>query len=259
MISTIGVKTLASQISRGLSHRSPTILTVMGVAGIVGTVVLTVKATPKITEILEHEQLKKNMDLGRHEKLTVLEVVKSTWHEAVPPLLMGSAAVFCFLGANSIHLRRTAALQGVYALTETAYKEYQAKVIKTLGENKETKVREEIIQDKLDANPVSNNVVIITGEGDTLCFDATSGRYFKSHIEKLRRIQNDVNHTLLTEMWVTLNELYSEMNLEPIDLGESLGWSTDALIDIIFTSKLTDTGEPCLVLTHRIMPSIYRN
>jgi hypothetical protein len=231
----------------------------MGVAGIVGTVILTVKATPKITEILAYEQDKKNMDLGRDEKLTVLEIVKCTWHEAVPPLLMGSAAVCCFLGANSIHLRRTAALQGVYALTETAYKEYQAKVIKTLGESKEMKVREEIIQDRLDANPVSSNTVIITGEGETLCYDSTSGRYFKSHIEKLRRIQNNVNHDLLTEMWVTLNELYSEMDLDPIDIGDSLGWSTDALIDIVFTSKLTDTGEPCLVLTHRIMPSIYRN
>ena len=252
-ITTVGAKTLARQISRGLSHRSPTILTVMGVAGIVGTVILTVRATPKITEILKEEQSK------TPDKLTVFQCVKYTWHEAVPAVLMGSAAICCFLGANSIHLRRTAALQGVYALTETAYKEYQAKVIKTLGERKEMNVRDEIIQDHLNANPVSSNTVIITGEGDTLCFDATSGRYFKSHIEKLRRIQNDVNHSLLTEMWVTLNELYSEMDLEPIDIGDSLGWSTDALIDIVFTSKLTDTGEPCLVLTHRIMPSIYRN
>lgn len=252
-ITTVGAKTLAKQISRGLSHRSPTILTVMGVAGIVGTVVLTVKATPKIMEIIEFEQSKVD------EKLSILEIVKYTWHEAVPPFLMGSAAVCCFLGANSIHLRRTAALQGVYALTETAYKEYQAKVIKTLGETKENRIREEIIEDRLTDNPVSNNVVIITGEGDTLCYDSMSGRYFKSHIEKLRRIENLINHELLTEMWVTLNDLYSEMSLDPIDIGESLGWSPDALIDIIFTSKLTDTGEPCLVLTHRVMPTVYRN
>jgi len=234
---------------------SPTILTIMGVSGVILTAVLAVRATPKAIRIIEKEKLRDRFVLERD--LKPLDYVRLTWREYLPAVLMGSATISCIIGANSIHLQRTAAIQGIYSLTETAFKEYQAKVIQTLGEKKDEKIREEVINDHLAENPVSNAHVYITGSGETLCYDDLSGRYFKSDIERLRRAENQLNHLLFTEMWVTLNELYSEIGLEGIALGEQLGWDVDELLEFIFTSKLTDTGEPCLVLTHRSMPREY--
>lgn len=251
------IKTLTKQVGRTMTKNSPTILTMMAVTGVVATTVLAVRATPKVLYILEEEQYKHIKDKIAPHKLNVKDYIRLTWKEYLPALLMGSATISCILGANSIHLQRTAAIQGIYSLTETAFKEYQAKVIQTFGDKKEEKVREEIIQDRLDANPASGAVIFATGNGETLCYDNLSGRYFKSDIEKLRRAENQLNHLLFSEMWVTLNELYSEIGLEGIELGEELGWDVDELLEFIFTSKLTDTGEPCLVLTHRSMPRAY--
>ena len=83
-------------------------------------------------------------------------------------------------------------MAGLYSLTESTLKEYKAKVVETIGENKERKVREDIIQDKLDAAPMATREIIITGGGDQLCCDILSERYFKSDIEKLRRSENKI-------------------------------------------------------------------
>jgi len=50
-------------------------------------------------------------------------------------------------------------------------KEYQEKVIETIGQNKENKIREAIIDDRLSKNPVSKNEILITGAGDVLFYE----------------------------------------------------------------------------------------
>ena len=44
-------------------------------------------------------------------------------------------------------------------------KEYQDKVVATIGQKKEEKIRDEIAQDKLDGVPVEGREIIITGKG----------------------------------------------------------------------------------------------
>jgi len=126
------IKTMTKQASRRMMKNSPTILTIMGVSGVILTAVLAVRATPKAIRIIEKEKLRDRFVLERD--LKPLDYVRLTWREYLPAVLMGSATISCIIGANSIHLQRTAAIQGIYSLTETAFKEYQAKVIQTLGE-----------------------------------------------------------------------------------------------------------------------------
>ncbi|MFR8351429.1 MAG: DUF6353 family protein [Blautia obeum] len=45
-------------------------------------------------------------------------------------------------------------------------------------------MKDAVAKDKVEKNPVVTREVIITEKGNTLCYDAISGRYFKSDIEK---------------------------------------------------------------------------
>jgi hypothetical protein len=81
-----------------------------------------------------------------------------------------------------------------------------------------------------------------------------SGRYFRNDIEQIRRVVNDLNHQLLSDMWLTLNEFYYAIGLGGINLGEEVGWNADELIEINFSSKITPDGEPCLVLNYETTP-----
>ena len=227
---------------------SPTILTGLSVAGLITTTVFAVKATPKALDLIHAEED------AMQERLTPMEMIKLTWKCYVPTTLMGVATIACMIGANSIHLRRNAALASAYSITEAALKEYHEKVVETLGENKARKIKDEIAKDKLKKDPISNKEVIVTGKGDMLCYDVLSGRYFKNNIENLRRIQNDFNRNLINEMFVSLNELYYAMGLPGTKVGDELGWNVDTMIEFNFSAQLSEDGEPCIVVDYLVGP-----
>lgn len=248
------------KIAGVISKNSPTILTGLGVAGLVTTTVMAVRATPKALRILEEERQRKLDEQAlalttEHEpgtinpvKLTALDTFKLTWKCYIPSTIMGAVTATCIVCANSINLRRNTALATVYSLTETTLKEYQAKVVETIGKNKEQKIKDEIAQDKV--TNTKQDTVILTGGGDVLCMDLTSGRYFRSSVEKIKRAKNEINEELLNSMWISLNEAYGILDLEPIGAGWDIGWDVnrDGLIDISIRATLADNGEPCITI-----------
>ena len=88
-----------------------------------------------------------------------------------------------------------------------------------------------------------------------MCFDVLSGRYFKSDIDLIKRVENNINKRMFNDMYISLNEFYIELGLEPIGIGDDLGWSVDkGMIDIDFSSQLADDGTPCLVIDYSVSP-----
>jgi hypothetical protein len=154
-----------------------------------------------------------------------------------------------------VHHRRNAALATVYQLSQTALNEYKEKVIETVGAEKEKEIQDKVAEEHVKKNPVVNNEVIIVEQGNTLCYDAVSGRYFKSDMNKIKSAVNEINKTLLDDMYISLNEFYDEIGLPHTSLGNQLGWNVNkGLIDIYFSSQITEDGTPCLVLNHDKAP-----
>jgi hypothetical protein len=245
-----------------IAKNSPTILTFAAIGGLFTTVIFAVRATPKAERLISNEYKRRSEDYTFKERysgtvpdLTKKEVVKLTWKLYIPATCMGAATIACIVGSNSINQKRNAALATVYGLTEASFREYREKVVETIGKSKELKLRDEIATGDVLKNPPDDQNIIRTGHGDTLCKDKLSGRYFRSDIEYVRRAINELNHTLLSETWVSVNDLYYELGLEDIEFGKDEGWSSDSgLVEVSFTSALTPKGEPCLVLTYPIRP-----
>ncbi len=243
-----------SSISKGIRgtiiKHSPEILTGIGIAGMITTTIMAVRATPKALILIEER--KEEIDV---DKLTPIELIKTTWTCYIPTAITGGLSIICLIGANSVNTRRNAALATAYTLSESALKEYQEKVIETIGEKKEQTVRDAIAKDRIDKNPVSSREVIITEKGNTLCYDAISGRYFKSDIDKLKKVENELNRRMRDEMYISLNEFYYEIGLNPISIGDDIGWNIDhGYIELNFSSQLTDDGNPCLVIDYQVAP-----
>lgn len=243
-------------VGRTISKHSPEILTGIGIAGMVTTTVLAVKATPKAITLLEEKKREKSCDILNEEvKLTPVEVVRTAWKPYIPAAVTGTLSIVCLVGASSTSLKRNAALATAYKISETALSEYKAKVVETIGEKKETAIRDKIAKDKVDRNPVSKTEVIITDKGNTLCYDALSGRYFKSDIDRIKKAENAINKRLLNEMYISLNEFYDELGLGSTSIGDELGWNLDdGLIDLDFSSQIADDGTPCIVVDYRVAP-----
>lgn len=229
-----------------LSKHSPEILTGMGIAGMITTTVLAVKATPKAIRIIEENKEAIYLD---HQELKPIDAIKWCWKCYIPAAVTGTVSIACLIGASRVSLTRNAALATAYKLSENALTEYREKVIETIGEKKEQTVREAIAKDRIQKNPVSSSEVIIIGKETTLFYDPLSGRYFKYDIEKLRRIIHDLNRQLLSNDYISLNEFYWSVDLPGIELGDTVGWNIEkGKIDISFSAQKTDDDRPCLVL-----------
>ena len=242
-------KKMISHVGRRIDRRSPEILAGIGIAGMITTVVLAVKATPKALTLIDEASNEKNAELTR------VEVIKAAWKPYVPAVITGVMSTTCMIGSVHIGTRRIAAISTAYKLTETAFAEYKDKVVETIGEKKEKAIKEKIDGDKIKKDPVSKSEVIITEKGNTLCYDSISGRYFKSDIEKIKKAVNEINRQLTYDMYVSLNEFYDAIGLKDTKLGGELGWNLeDGLIEPSFSSQIADDGTPCIVLDYNVAP-----
>lgn len=265
--------TALKRIGFAVQKHSPEILTGLGIAGMITAAIMAVKATPKAMILIKEKKEQKYKEcepildysiplegLDENElmhlyKLTPIEIIKSTFVCYIPAVVTGFISILCLIGANSVNAKRNAALATVYTISETALKEYQGKVIEAIGEKKEQAIKDMVAKDKIDKAPVSSKEVIVTEKGNTLCYDAVSGRYFKSDIDKIKKVENELNRRMLDEMYISLNDFYYELGLTNTRLGDELGWNIDkGFIDLQFSSQLSDDGTPCLVIDYRIAP-----
>jgi hypothetical protein len=251
-MNTQGLQKVTQTIGGAISKNSPTILTGLSVAGLIGTTIMAVKATPKALKIIE--QLEDDWTY-KAEPVTKTKIVKATWKCYLPTALMGAATIGCIIGSNSINLRRNAALAGLYSLSETALKEYQSKVVEKIGKDKAKEIKDEIAKDKINKDPLKSHEFVIAGRGDTLCYDSLSGRYFWSTMEDIKAAINNMNKRMMNDMFVPLNDLYSDLELDGTDLGDLVGWYIDdGLVETDFSAIVGDDGRPCLVIEYDIKP-----
>lgn len=245
----MSIKTLARRTGRTISKNSPAIFTALACGGVVSTVAFAIHATPKACLIVD--QLKK--------EYTDAPVPKAELAKAVAPLyiptgIMACVTIGCIIGANRISSKRNAILASLYSASEMAMKTYQEKVIEKIGEKKEREVRAEIASDCLRDHPIRDKEIIMTGAGQSLCYDTLSGRYFMSDYELIRQVQNTINTRIINDMWVTLNDVYYELGLKAIDLGEYIGWNVDRQLRFEFSSQIAEDGRPCLVISYDSLP-----
>lgn len=252
-------------VKKTIGKHSPGILTGLGIAGMVLTTVLAIKATPKAVNIIEKEQKHKYKELqnnptdeclsDRKMRLTPIEVIKVTWKCYLPSAVTCATSIVCLAGANTVSVRHNAALTAAYKLSETALHEYKDAVVETVGEDEEKNIRQHMNEKRLSKDVSDDLIIESTCNGTTKCYDVISGRYFYCDIEHIRKSENTINRQLLDDMFVSLNELYDEIGLTHNKMGNLLGWDVDdGLIKILFSSKIDDHGEPCIVVDYEFMP-----
>lgn len=238
---------MVKSVTDTISKNSPVILSSMAAGGVVATAILAAKC---------HHKARKHVESLGEEELPIKETLKETWRFYIPPVLMGCASIACIIGSNKIQAKRNAAVASAYLLTDAAFRDFKANVSERLTQNQLEKVETKISQDKIDKDPVESKEVIITDDGDVLCYDETSGRYFKSSMEKIRRTENTLNKDLLQEGWVSLNDAYFCLGLPTTTIGDDLGWdlySNDGLIDFNLSTCLVN-DKPCISLRFYVQP-----
>ena len=229
----------------------PAILTAIGIGGMWAMGVMLAKSAPETKEKVEEAEKKKG------ENLTVVEKAKVVVPEVWPALAMGGLSTWCLISSTRTCLRRNAVLASAYYISRNALREYKTKVVEHIGERKEQKIRDELAQDKLKSDPIKSSNLVITGQGDHLCYISPFGLYFQSDINKVRQAVNTINERLVTggEMYVTANDFLSELGLKQIGIGDDLGWNIEhGSLQVSYSSALASDDRPCLTLDFELYP-----
>lgn len=226
----------------------------LAVTGLISTAVLAVKATPRaIREIWEYES--RCIQAGVEPNDT--DRFKTVYKLYLPALSVAAVSITCIVFSNAIHIRRNVAISSAFTMVERAATAYQEKVIEVAGEKVHEDVKQALVKDQIEQTfPRASTELVVTGTGNTLCLDGTTGRYFMSSIDALQKAENAINHDLVNGFgtWVELNEFYYKIGLPSVKFGDWLGWEPDHLVELEFTTVLAPNDEPCVVVDFKVAP-----
>lgn len=252
------LKTFLIELGRNAStwtrENQTKIFTGLSIGCTAGALATAVIGTVKSVRAVDAER-----EVKRDDKLTARDVVRVCWKHYIPTAALTAASIGFQLSAESKHSREYAALASVCTLSETAFREYKEKVVETLGEKEETKVREAIAKDRMEKDPVTIREVHYTGNGNPLCYDRLSGRYFNCDMAVIEAAVNELNYRMLDEMNVTVNDFYDEINLPQNELGDRMGWNIESgKIRLVRDYGPAKNGEPCAVISFSPPPTHMR-
>lgn len=242
-----------------LKHHSSTILTCMGVAGVVGTAIMVAKASPKANKLLDKATYEKG------EELTKAEIIQTAGPVYIPAIVMGAATITCILGANVLNQKKQAALTSAYALIDSSYKEYRNKLKELYGEEADQKIRDAIAIEKAKDIRItseclcSNCDLAVDTDGERVLFyDEWTKRYFESTIEQVLSAEYHLNRNFTLGGCCMLNMFYEFLGLEPTPEGEVIGWCVmDEFYWIDFNHRKVqlEDGMECYIIETMYEPS----
>lgn len=236
---------------RFVKKNSSTILTVLGAAGVVGTAVMAIKATPKAMELIELAEEEKGDELTKWEKVSIGGPV------FIPTVVIGAATMGCIFGANILNKRSQAALMSAYALLDTTHKEYKNKVKEIYGEDGDKLIRAAVAKDNYEEED-QEEYDDKYEDGKTLFYDEFSKRYYRVTKETQLRAEYEINKMLSQAGGASLNDYYDLLEIDRQDYGEFMGWSSAQMSEMFWDAWLyfhhtkvdMDDGIECYIVDY---------
>lgn len=225
-------------IGKWIKQNASTLLTCLGAGGVVATVVLAIKATPKALDKIQNAAIDKGEDIlnGRREgevirnedgslqmpKLTVLEMVQVCWKDYLPTVAVGTGSLICIFGANVLSRRQQASMAAAYAALTSAFEGYRDKVRTICGPDTDAMIEKAMEQEKQDAEddrPPWDEVQTFYLE----C-NGCSAKFFERTMEQVLKAEYEANRYFILSGSLTLNQFLQILDLPAVEGGDGVGW-----------------------------------
>lgn len=238
-----------------IKRASPTILSILSVAGVIGTTVITTKTTMKAAEKIASDR----EDIGGDEYgYTKFDAVRSAWIYYIPVVAVTGATVSCILMANHLNRKQQASLVSAYVMLERSYQEHKDKVKELFGSDGASWVSEELTRDRYEDD-------IVPDDGKELFFFeyGPNDGYFQSSREDVISALYHVNRNYQLRGYSPLNELLEFLGLEQVDGGDDIGWCSDRLavdgyvwVDFFLDKVKLEDGLECTRIDPDLIPEL---
>jgi hypothetical protein len=180
----------------------------------------------------------------------------------------GVISIACVIFANHMNLKRYATLLAMYKISEDNKDRIEEQMRKLLGNTKTEEVFDAVNKELVKETPLEPEMIIQTGKGNTRFMDGLSRQRFYSSPQEVGAAFNRLNHRLMLDDSVCLNDLMDELGILPLDpryilgtdvggssLGDRLGWKMDKmgnLIEYRITYVNDVDGEPIGIVSYSL-------
>lgn len=190
----------------------PSILTGVAVAGVVETVYLAVKATPKALDILEENPA------GIQTKT---QKVQATWKCYIPAAIAGAGTIACIVGANYAHLSREAGMLAAYSFLGEKFVDYRERS----GEKHDAKIMKSIEKDHI-SEAVKGKPDRPLEIGKMWCYEPESEQYFQATTEQILWAELTANKIFHNQGWLSFNQFLDLLpkDAKRVPWGNHTGW-----------------------------------
>lgn len=231
-------------IPRFIKGHGSLILTILSGAGLIGSVILTAKQTPKAERELQeelhwkiHHRVDEMMDEAeanghgsdeddwtddehaelydraeRETQLTVMEKIKVAGPIYAPVILLGLATMGCMAGAHILDAKKQAAILSAYAILQQDFKAYRQEIRDEYGEEADRKAW---IESQKRVKVLEEEVKRLEGIKGVCNFGIATipGLIFRSDMGNIDLAMLHFNRNLILRGWASLGELYSFLGL----------------------------------------------
>lgn len=239
-----------------IQENATTLLTAGGVVGTVATAVLSGRAGFKAAQILDiHISAKlSEQEYPAEVEISTFDMVKLVWPHFIPPVLTGTTTVSAIIFSHKMNAQKAAALAAAYGLAEGRLSEYKEKVAEKLTPAKEQKIQDELAQESVAKTPGAGQIVVV--EGEVLCFDRPTGRYFRSTMENINTARNSTNEEIIHHDYASASYFYEELGLPATTWTDEVGWNTDQLVELSISTVISEDNRPCIAIDFKTLPKL---
>lgn len=209
-----------------IRKNASTILTCIGAGGVVATVVLAIRATPKAMDKMIDVRISKGEGIPHDDgddislpELTASETIQCCWKEYIPTVAVGIGSLVCIFGANILDRRQQASMASAYAALTAAFEGYRDKAEMLCGPGTNAAIDKAIQQEKKDIEddrPPWDETQTFYIEGQS--------QFFTSTMEKVIRAEYLLNRCFIGQGSVMLNDLFELLNIPKTEEGDYVGW-----------------------------------
>lgn len=242
----MNIKAIAKTAGQFIVKNSSIILVSLGSVGVITTTVLAAKQMPKAKQALDDAY----DEYG--DSITSIDKIKAVAKPAAPVIISAGLTLAANVGAVVVSIKNQKKLEGALAFTQQTLSSYQNAIMEKFGEKVHDELHDNVVKDRLtkmekDNDKKSDVDSIILSNDQDLYIDFTSGRKFAATANDIKSAENHINAEMIESLnwglpgFYTLNDAYIQLGLDPIGIGEYLGW------DIEQTGLLKITTTPIII------------
>ena len=196
----------------------------IGVGGVIGTAYFSVKNA---------EQIKTRCNVVHYETIAMDKSHKAAHYikkspylakPLLPTIACAVGSITCMAFSERISIKQIAALSATCAYLAKNRDFLEGKLKEVVGEEKLEEIKKEFIA-KEAPKMVCFPSVEETGNGNLLCIEAYSGRWFRSSQEACLEAQQKLKDQYTETGYAGMNDYYTYLKISESQFGSDYGWA----------------------------------